>query len=290
MESHEIFEDYLSKYFKQQNVEYRIEDGVVHILNDDFHGLNNLGLQNIAQYCRNEGVEKYEEHIKGHFDTIIRGKEFEEEFDRIKTDYEKVKSYLGIRLYNSQTIANVGFDKTVGKEVGGDLYAMLVYDLPDTVHSVAPSNTQVWNLPMEKLWKESVNNSNAKYPPNILERELHGIKFKTVEEDHFYSPNIIFNIEDHPELIGQHGAIISIPTRHIVIIYPINDLGVVNALTTQIQVTYNVSHQGPGTLSNKIYWYHNGVLEDQPYALEEDGKLAFNPTENFVEMLNGFQS
>ena len=75
------------------------------------------------------------------------------------------------------------------------------------------------------------------------------------------------------------------PTRHIVIIYPINDLNVVNALNTQIQVTHGVSSNGPGTLSNSIYWHYKNELQEQPSKIEA-GKLVFTPTEDFVNMLN----
>ncbi len=283
-EVHQEFESMVSEYFNSKNIEHQIIDGIVKIPNNDF-GLNELGLSNIAQYCKNEGQSKFKDHISGHFETLIRGYEFNKEFDLIKTDYNKVKQYIGVRLYNLSYIQQVGLEKTIGKPIGGNLYAMLIYDLPDTVTSVPPKEAEVWNISKQELWNEASNNTLSKYPPNILNRELQGIGFKTVEEDHFFSPNIVFNISNYSELIGSKGSLISIPTRHIVIIYPINDLNVVNALNTQIQVTNGVSSKGPGALSNSIFWYNNGELKEQPSKIEE-GKLVFTPTEDFVNMLN----
>ena len=54
LEIHEKFETCVSEYFKSKNIEHKIVDGIVEIPNNDF-GLNQLGLSNIAQYCKNEG-------------------------------------------------------------------------------------------------------------------------------------------------------------------------------------------------------------------------------------------
>ena len=80
--------------------------------------------------------------------------------------------------------------------------------------------------------------------------------------------NIVFSFSNYPELVGSKGSLISLPTRHIVIIYPINDLNVVNALNTQIHVTNGVSSKGPGTLSNSLFWYFNGELKESHRKLK----------------------
>ena len=287
IEKHEKFMSLVVEYFKGKGISHQIENGIVKIPNEDF-GLSELGLQNIAQFCQNEGEAKFKDHIAGHFETLIRGYEFSKKFETLKKDYHQVRDYIGIRIQNQQYIEQIGLDKTIGKSLGGNLFAMLVYDLPDTVTSVPPKEAESWGIPSEEIWKNGLQNTLSKYPPNIMDRALQGIQFKTVEEDHFFSPNIVFNIGEYPELNGIHGSIISTPTRHIVIIYPINDLSVVNAINTQIQVTNGVSAKGPGTLSNSLFWFHKGELIEQPIKVQE-GKIAFTPTEDFVTMLNGLQ-
>ena len=69
LEDHNIFETAVSVYFNSKNIEHQIVDGIVVIKNNDF-GLNQLGLSNIAQYCKNEGKAKFKEHITGHFESL----------------------------------------------------------------------------------------------------------------------------------------------------------------------------------------------------------------------------
>ena len=283
-EIHQKFEAQVSEYFSSKNIEHKIIDGIVQVPNNEF-GFNQLGLSNIAQYCHNEGQVKFREHVYGHFDGLRKSYEFNKEFDLITQDFTKAKQYLGIRLYNQPSIGQAGVDKTIGKSMGGDIYAMLIYDRPDIVTSVPPKDAEAWGIPREELWDLAMKNILSKYPPTIMDRELHEISYKTVEADHFFSPNIIFDLSSYPELLGSKGSLVSLPTRHIVIVYPINDLGVVNALNTQIQVTASVSSKGPGTLSNSIFWYHNGELKEQPSTIEGN-TMTFKPSNEFVEMLN----
>jgi hypothetical protein len=281
---HEKFESYVSQYFESKGMRHEIVDGIVKIPNEEF-GLNNLGLQNIAQYCKNEGEDKFEQHIAGHFETLIRDSKFNQEFESIKKDYNKVKEYIRVRLYHQSYVQQVGMDKIISKPLPGDIMVMMVYDLPDAVRSIPPNESKSWNISMDDLWKEALNNTLSNYPPNIMTKELQGISYKTVEANHFFSPSIIFNIANYPVLVGKHGSLISTPTRHIVIIYPINDANVIQAINTQIQVTHGVCNKGPGSLSQSLIWYDNKELIHQPSKIE-DGKLKFTPTEDFVNLIN----
>lgn len=287
-ELHNYFESEVSKYFQAKGIDHEIVNGIVKIPKADF-GLGELGLHNIAQYCQNNGKDAFRKNIAGHFDSLIRGHEFGKKFDEIRSDYVQVKPYVRVRMYNVDYVQHIGLDKTVGKVIAEQLYAMLVYDLPDTVESVKPSMLDEWNVPMEEVWENALENTFSEYPPIILERELQGIPFKTVEADHFFSPNIVLNMDQHPALVGSYGSLVSIPTRHIVLIYPINDINVLQALNTQILVTKGLSEKGPGSISSAIFWYHKGIMKHQPLE-HKNGEITFAPTPGFVELLNDLSS
>lgn len=282
-QQHAIFIHLIGLYFSKKNIAHSIGDGIVNTPDKSLQ-LGQLGLQNIAQHCANSEEEQYANHIANHFDMIIRGQQWSREFDKIKKDFDQVKQYLSIRIQSNEYISSIGLDKLLGKQLVGNLYAMLIYDLPETIQSINPKDVDAWDKDFDTIWDISIYNTLGKYPPNILDRELQGIKVKTIEEDHFFSPTIIFNLEDHPSLLGTHGSLITMPTRHIVIIYPIEDASVIQAITTLITVSEGVSARGPGTLSNQLFWYHKGDLDHQPYKVEET-TISFQPSERFVAFL-----
>jgi hypothetical protein len=43
--------------------------------------------------------------------------------------------------------------------------------------------------------------------------------------------------------------------------------------------------EGPGSISDNIFWYKDGHYENLPYEIVDD-KIQFYPPEGFVSMLN----
>ena len=284
IDDYNYFIKLVKSYFKELDLEIEIRDGVVHATNNDF-GLNNLGLQNVAQFCASEEKTNFKKHIYTHFNLLRESHEFSKKFEKEKKDYYKVKDYIGMRLYNEGYIANVGLANSVGKTIAGDIYAILVYDLPQSIISVTPKDAAIWGIELGQLFEIAEKNSRRNYPLEITKKNVNGIDILTVETDHFFSPNIILDLKNRPDLTGTHGSLIAVPTRNVAIIYPIENLSVAQAINALIPVVYNVFQKGPGSLSNNLIWYYQSALENQPYKIE-DGKLSFRPSERFVEMLN----
>src|SRR5690606_37707118 len=99
------------------------------------------------------------------------------------------------------------------------------------------------------------------------------------------TPNIVFDIENRKELIGSKGSLVGLPHRHSAIIYPIENLEVVKAINGLIPTIYGMNQEGPGSLSNNLFWYKDKTFTQLPYKIDE-GKLQFFPPNNFVELLN----
>ena len=74
--------------------------------------------------------------------------------------------------------------------------------------------------------------------------------------------------------------------RDAVIACPIEDLRIVGALGMTIQAVCTMSQQGPGSITDNVYWYRVGEFTRLPYEIEGN-ELNFEPPDEFVEMLNG---
>ena len=107
----------------------------------------------------------------------------------------------------------------------------------------------------------------------------------SISSDNILSAVQVFNLKKYRECIGSHGAIVGLPTRNIILCYPINDLKVVKAITTMGAMISNMNIAGPGSLSPLLYWYNDDVFESEPYEIK-DKKFNFSPTDKFVAELN----
>lgn len=279
-----IFIKEIEIYFKNLNIQFEIGEGQIEVDENEF-GFNNLGLVNVAQICKQEDKKHYKEIISEHFNSMIRANKFEKEFSKIADNFEEVKKYIGVRLYDQEYVAYVGKENTIGKDLTSDIYSMIVFDFPDSVLSIKPEEIKPWNKTIDELFDIGVANIKKKYPLSITKESFEEFSIWFAQGDHFFTPNIVFEMENRQELIGSKGSLIGLPHRHSVIIYPIENLEVIKAINGIIPTIYGMNQEGPGSLSNNLFWYKDKKFTQLPYKFE-DGKLQFIPPDNFLELLN----
>ena len=160
-EEYSAFLEALDKYFTRHKITYELIPGGIKAGPND-HGFSTLGLTNLMQVCKQDRVKRYPELVSGHFDGLARAQKASAAFEKLTEDYAQVKKFLGVRLYPKDYLANLGNDITVGRDFGGDIYAMLVYDLPDTVQNVTPAQAAKWGKSFEELFATGIQNIKTK--------------------------------------------------------------------------------------------------------------------------------
>jgi hypothetical protein len=285
-EEYSLFIQEIDNYFKSLNSQYQYKpaDGQV-LADENLFGFTNLGLMNVAQVCKQNQQQYYKNIIIDHFTSLMRVKQFNEYFAKIADNFEEIKKYIGVRLYNDEYVATVGKENTVGKAFAGDIYAMIVFDFPNAVKNVKPQDTTAWNKTVDELFETGVENIKNNYPLTITKVNFGEFHSWFVQGEHFFTPNIVFDIENRPELTGSKGALIGLPHRHSALIYPIENSEVLKAINGLIPPIYGMNQEGPGSLSNNLFWYRDKTFTQLPYKIE-DNKFQFFPPEEFVEMLN----
>jgi len=284
-DEYSIFIKAVEDYFNKLDIEYTLDDGVVYIAADNTFGFEKLGLQNLSQMCKQNDIKDYEAVVADHFNTMIRIHKFNTEFDEIVSDFEKIKKYIGIRLHDIEYAANLKEENLIIKDFAEGVVAMLVFDLPESVMNIKPSQAEPWNKTIDELFEIGKKNIKENYPVNLSEEKVGDNKIWFAEADHFYATNIAMHIEDYPQLIGKKGALVSIPNRHVTMIYPIHDLEVVGTLNNMLYLTSRMYEDGPGSITDKLYWYCNGVFIDIPHKTENE-KLVISPPDLFIDALN----
>jgi hypothetical protein len=278
------FIEEIDNYFKSLNLPYEIADGAV-FTDETVFGFSNLGLVNMAQVCKQAGPAHYKEIIADHFGSVMRINQFEKEFSKIADNFEEVKKHIGVRLYNKEHVSFIGEENVVGKDFAGDIYAMLIFDLPDSVKNITPGQLPIWNKTADELFDIGIENIKNNYPFSISREDFGEFQIWFAHGNHFFTPNIVFDMENRPELVGSKGALIGLPHRHAALIYPIENLEVIKAIHGLIATTYGMNLEGPGSLSNNLFWYKDKTWTVLPYFVEDE-RLQIHPPESFLELLN----
>ena len=277
-----LFMSAIDGYFKHTGEQYSIGDGIVSLGENEWE----CGLFNLIQICAQNKPKEYAGIIEQHFGRLIEVKAFKDKLD--PADFEKMKQYVAVRLYDIGYINSAGEDNMIRRPFAGEVYAALVYDFPHAIENIKKSEFEAWGKTEDELFAIGIENIFNNYPMEVAESKFDDEKddkIFIVETEHFFAPNILFKLEERKELIGKHGAIIGIPTRHVALIYSINDMGVLVALTTFFSLIPRFYTNGPGSLTREIYWYHDGLYEKLDY--EPGEKPKFTPSEEFLALLNG---
>jgi hypothetical protein len=284
-EEYRAFDKAVHSYFKSLGKPFKVDDGTVRtnwMANDS--NMQNLGLLNVAQMCKQSKVEEYPEIVRNHFEVMRKSQDFIAGFFDNMNDFEFVKPFIGTRLYHKDHIKSIGQGGVISRAVTEDIIAMLVFDMPQAISSVKPEQTAVWNKTSDELLELGLHNIRENYPFSVTHLDAK-IVLKAVLQDHFFGSNIILDMESHPELIGTHGTLLAVPHRHTSIFHPIEDKSVILAINMMIPMAYGMNHEGPGSISPHLYWYRQGKFVNLPYTVDQQ-KLSFQPPAEFVAMLD----
>lgn len=276
----------VERYFKQLNIPIELDDGIVHTGEND-KGFGKLGLMNVAQFCAQAQPKDYRALVAGHFNTLQRTTQFSNDFDKIASNFEAIKQYLAVRVHDKEYVRTIA-EYSVGKPIGEGLFAALVFDFPDSVQNVTREQLEPWGKSIEELLEIGTKNVFDSDQISLKMENMGEFRAWLATSDSFFAANVIFELERWGYLVGSHGSLIGLPHRHAAFIYPIENLEVITAINGLIVMTRGMYDEGPGSLSQKLFWYHEGKFKIFPHEVE-DGRLVIQPTEEFMEMLNALR-
>ena len=274
----------VKRYFDQKRLKFTVEEDLL-VVEDPNAPYRQFGLSNLAQICKQSPRLKWKSIIAEHFDGMDRAAAFEQTFYAQAHDYAYAAPYIGVRVYPKWYISNIGEEVIIKRELAEDLVALLVFDFPHSVINLKPETTIHWKKTNEELYEAGFGNSRRNYSSEVSTQDINGIKIWFIHGDHFFVGNALLDLQLQPIPIGKSGALVGIPHRHAVIVYPIDNLDVIRALQPFVAILQGMFKDGPGSISESLYWYHDGQLTNLPYAIN-GGTFKFTPPQDFLDLMN----
>jgi hypothetical protein len=283
-DEYRAFLDVVRAELDRTGASYTIGDGLVRLAGpDDVPTEEAFGLSNLAQLAHATPRSEWPKLVAGHFANLrsTTGRDT----GALATDFEQVKSILRVRLLADESMGGMGPGDVAGARpyVSGILL-MLVYDFPDSTRSVLPDHLEGWPLEADSVWEIAIDNVRLESRPIREEVAGQGGPFTMAVGDSFYVATRALRLADELPP-GTTDAVFAVPNRHTLVSHAIRDLSVVGAMKAMMQVTSKAFIDGPGSISNQLYWWHGGTVIHLPMRV--DGKaIAFTPPDEFVEFLN----
>ena len=83
---------------------------------------------------------------------------------------------------------------------------------------------------------------------------------------------------------AEFGTLVGVPTRHTVVAHPIRDRGALTVIAQMLQLVARSFNDGPGSLSDGLYWLLDGRLERLETWIDEQGP-HLSPSPRFARVL-----
>jgi len=276
------FEHLVREELRRQGLEVEIDDGYATVPGRP----GKYGLENLAQACALRERAQWPQIIEAHFAALRRAEAEREALGGART-FEQAAPLLAVRLWPAEFVAQIGPGALVYREDLPGLVTVLVYDLPETIQQVRPEEAAAWGRPGEELFALGLDNLRRKPRPEIRRVAMEGERRVTVlSGTSFFVASECLRLDHFPGCVGRYGAVVGVPTRHIMLAYPVDDAAALEAAGLLVPIVYGMCQQGPGSLSARLYWCYQGRFAEVPYRVE--GKTVhIAPPEGLQALVRG---
>lgn len=237
-----------------------------------------MGLTNIAQLCHGSPREEWTGLVAQHFVAL---EDLAGAPPPPFAGVDEARAALKARLLGEAHMPAGGVE-LAERRVADGLRLVLAFDMPDSVRMPARSDVLEWGEE-DELFEIALANTDAEGGA-LVERHDFSEKeggpatiWSFTGESFFTATHGLWSA--HIE--GPHGSVVAVPNRQAVLIHPIRDLAVVNAITIMVGLARRLCADGPGSISEDLYWSRDRTLT----LLPVDGD-TFTPPDEFVETLN----
>lgn len=252
-----------------------IDEGVLRLRNSDGH-VESFGLQNLAQMLAMETPAKWPEIVAEHFDTMLT-------VDKPPQDPVEILASLRVRMWHPDYVKELS--EAVHKILAPGLVLALVIDLPKKVMSVKRDDLKVWGLTEDLAWNAGRENSKKESFELVPQARPDGTELFFLIGDNLYVTSHALWLHECVEIDRENGALVGVPTRHLLVVLPIRNVRVVQAVAGMCAATKATFDEGPGSISSDLYWWREGTFTLFPIDASSQ-PIKVKPPDEFVEVLN----
>ena len=275
------FIDAVTADLQRRGMTVEVGDGVVLAHQPETEEPHQLGLSNLSQLCHASERGDWSRIIASHFSSLLsmQGRDL----DALAADYEQVKPILRVRLMPDESMGGVELPKTVSRHIAPGILAVLVFDFPDSTATVDVDHLADWPVDQDGVIEQALDNLASEPTPLHEDVDADDARFRVWYGDNFYVATLALRLAGLLPA-DTTDALIAVPNRHTLIVTPIVDAGAVAAMQAIFRMAVQLFRDGPGSISDQPYWWHEGAIVQIPHR--EDGrKIAVYPPDDFVALL-----
>jgi hypothetical protein len=196
---------------------------------------------------------------------------------------EAARAVLKARLVGDGFLAGVPA-KPAARRVAADLQLVLGYDMPDAVRIPERAEVLAWGEE-DELFELALAQTRAEPGIELKHSDVDGSPVSLVSGDSFFTATHALWADELDPPASEHGTLVVVPARNVVLAHAIRDGSALSMIDPLLQFAASLHAEGPGSISDGIYWLRDGRLE-RLQAWIEDNRPRIAPSEAFAETLS----
>ncbi|MFI7010939.1 immunity 49 family protein [Streptomyces sp. NPDC050145] len=240
-------------------------------------------LTNLAQRCRVTPEVAWPELVEQQFAHLAEASQGGE-------SAEELLAGTRMRLVAPGAVPADGADRfSYMRAVAPGLNLALALDAPTTVRLLNDQDVARAGDP-DALWEAAGRNlSREPFRHEEVRLDGHPVLHSVYGDSVFVASKALLLPELAAEVTGRRlpgaGALVVVPTRHLLAFHPITDGSAVDAVNDLATYAVRAHDEGPGSLSPRVYWWHEGRLTSLTVIDEERQTISQQPPAELVDVL-----
>ncbi|MFB7413962.1 immunity 49 family protein [Streptomyces sp. NPDC056121] len=243
-------------------------------------------LSNLAQRCRQSAEDDWPRIVEQHFVALENSSQGGESATELleRTCWR----LLPDDAFEGDTADGFRYARPVAE----GLLAALALDAPTSVRILDDRDVarvgaeQLWAAGRANLIREPVEHSEFRGPQGALMHSVYGDSF-FVSSKALVLPDLVRELTGRE--LPEAGALVVMPTRHLLAFHPIVDGSVVDAVNDLGSYAIGAYEDGPGALSPRLYWWHQGRLVSLTAFDHEKRSFSVVPPQELMDLMRSLR-
>ncbi|MFE5052471.1 hypothetical protein ACFRAI_40045 [Streptomyces sp. NPDC056637] len=243
-------------------------------------------LSNLAQQCRRSAEHDWPRIVEQHFAGLENSSQGGESATELleRTCWR----LLPDDAFPGETADGFRYARPVAE----GLLAALALDAPTSVRILDDRDVarigaeQLWAAGRANLIREPVEHDEFRGPQGALMHSVYGDSF-FVSSKALVLPDLVRELTGRE--LPEAGALVVMPTRHLLAFHPIVDGSVVDAVNDLGSYAVGAYEDGPGALSPRLYWWRQGQLVSLTVFDHENRSFSVVPPQELMDLMRSLR-
>jgi len=265
---------------------HAIENGIIKASLEKKGEEVQFGLDNLVRKVIRAEKEQWATIINDHYSKLQQ--DHKSAYTYLLKDIEYASRFLKVLVKDRNFIRADFMDKLVHRIDFPETCTMLILDFEEQFRFLMWDEIQEWETPVKELFTIALQNI-AREKVSVVNGHFNEHPVFLFLDANFAACFVLDLETNAPNVVGNFGALVTIPTKGAAMAHPINNYGVMAVAAAIAPMVMHYYHENEGNITTNFYWYYQNRFEMFPLHSDEDGQAMLRMPEKLEKMMGNYR-